>query len=219
MSPGIACRDDTGSALLITLLIAGLIGALSVALVLLTMTETMISANHRRATELLYAADAGLDLGAHELARQPDWDLVLSGVVSSSYADRGGGTLADGSPIALTGWTTRLQAETDAEYDSSPNRPVWLLFAYLPLDRLVPGDLPPTLAYLVVWVGDDAAETDGNPALDSNGLVLLRAASFGPFGSGREIEAVMSRVETAAPAEEGPPTVTYTRLGGWREIR
>ena len=49
-----------------------------------------------------------------------------------------------------------------------------------------------------MWVGDDPGETDGDPATDGNGHVLLRAEGFGEGGSRRVIEASAVRAATTA---------------------
>ena len=76
------------------------------------------------------------------------------------------------------------------------NNPRWQLFAHGPLSNLLPTGPRHSPFYVMVWVGDDPAETDGNPPADdatgtnpgSRGTVLLRAESFGPLGSHRRLE-------------------------------
>ena len=72
--------------------------------------------------------------------------------------------------------------------------------------RLRPGsDLLPTGTvnspfYVVVMVGDDPSETDGDPLLDGNpartpgsGVLSLRAEAFGPLGTHRVVEVTVAR--------------------------
>jgi hypothetical protein len=55
--------------------------------------------------------------------------------------------------------------------------------------------------YVVVWLGDDPNEEDGDPLVDggdadANGRLMLlsRAEAFGPRGARRAVEAVLRRV-------------------------
>ena len=52
--------------------------ALGAALTLMTMTESMIAANHRDGLQTLYAAEAGIDLAISRLRTTPDWTGVVT---------------------------------------------------------------------------------------------------------------------------------------------
>ena len=80
-SPSTACaaaRDERGVALVIALLAMVLMTALGMALMLVSETETLISANYRDSVEAGYAADAGIErvmqdvLTHSRLERDPD---------------------------------------------------------------------------------------------------------------------------------------------------
>jgi hypothetical protein len=69
-------------------------------------------------------------------------------------------------------------------------------------------------AYVVVWIGDDPLETDGDPLTDDgdvnapgHDVVLLRAAAYAAYAARRRIEVVVRR-------DEG-----VVRITSWREIR
>jgi hypothetical protein len=62
-------------------------------------------------------------------------------------------------------------------------------------------------SYVVVWVADDAAEADGDPQRDSNGLIAMRAEAFGPQGMQRTIDATL--------ANDG----AGVKLVSWRDVR
>src|SRR5216110_564154 len=57
---------------------------------------------------------------------------------------------ATGVALNLAQLTSRRQAESDALYPNSPNRPIWHLFAHAPLNRIVPG-VDAASPYVVVW--------------------------------------------------------------------
>jgi hypothetical protein len=105
------------------------------------------------------------------------------------------------------------------------DNPHWQVFASGTAEELL-GDQPGLLpGYVVVWVGDDPAENDGDPLRDGGppdvavrtsvnpgaGVLRLKAVAWGPRGSRREVDAT---VERPPPTVGGGPVV---RL--WREVR
>jgi hypothetical protein len=193
--------DERGTALLLALLATMLVSALGVALVLTTATETFISANYRGAQEVLYAADAGLERSIQDLLQETNWNGVLAGTNKSSFTDAGGARLPDGSPVDLDSMTAVLQGDSDATYGNVPNRPIWRIYSHAPLDALLATGTISTRAYVLVWVGDDPAETDGDPSIDSNGIVFMRAEAFGQNGGRKIVEATVRRNSIVAGDE------------------
>jgi hypothetical protein len=95
--------------------------------------------------------------------------------------------------------TAALQEETDATYGvANGNRPVWKIYGHGPLDDLLPTKPIVAAGYVVVWIGDDPDETDGDPTADGNGRVLVHAEGFGEGGSRRVVEASAIRAATTA---------------------
>lgn len=208
-------RDDRGSALVVALLSLLLLTALGLALTLTTQTETAISANQRTSQEAMNAADAALEIAMQDLLAMPDWNRALSGADQSSFVDgspAGPRTLPDGSTIDLTevanlascGHITSCSASEIAT--NSPerhwlaNNPVWQVYAYGPVSDLLPGGTVSSPIYVVVLVGDDPSETDGDPLTDGidgtnpgSGVLALRAEAFGPNGTHRIVEATVAR--------------------------
>ena len=202
---------ERGAALIITLLATMLLSALGIALVLTTGTETMITANYRSAQETMYAADAGIERSIQDLLRVSNWNTVLSGAQKSSFADNAKGTMPDGTPANLTELTANFQAESDASYGTNPNRPAWQLFAHAPLSSLLASGTVGARDYVVVWIADDPSETDGNPAADTNGVVMIHGEAYGDSGSRKVVEATLSRT-TATGSSSG-----YTGQRGLNE--
>ena len=189
---------ESGASLLIALMVTLLLSALGGALVLLTATETAISANYRTGQEALYAADAGIELVVQDLLDEPLWNAVLAGAARSSFSSSTHQpTLPDGSTIDLDIETAYLQADTDAASVWNENDPFWVLYAHGALGDLLPGDQVDSLNYVAVWVGDDPAEIDGDPLRDTNGVLTVRAEAFGPFNTRRVIEATVARTASA----------------------
>jgi hypothetical protein len=208
-------RDERGSALVVALLSLLLLTALGLALTLTTTTEIAISANQRMGQEAMNAADAAIERAMQDLLAVPDWNHVLSGAEQSSFVDGGAGgtrTLPDGSTLNLTeianlatcGHVTSCSSAETAT--NSPerhwltNNPVWQLYAYGPMTDLLPFGTESSPIYVVVMIGDDPSETDGDPLTDGNtaanpgsGVLSLRAEAFGPHGTHRIVEATVAR--------------------------
>jgi hypothetical protein len=174
-------RDERGMALIIALMATTLLMALGVALVLTTMTEAKISANHRDSAEALYAADAAVERAIQDLLLVPDWDAVLAGSVTSSFMDGattgertlpGGGTLdvAQATNMVRCGKLTACDdAALNAITDERPwgaNNPRWQLYAAGPIADLLPTVSINSQMYVMVWIADDPSESDNNSFKD-----------------------------------------------------
>jgi hypothetical protein len=201
-------------ALVLTLLVLGACSALGAGLVLVTMPERLAGGSYRESVAALNAADAALELAARELAMIEDWNTVLAGAAQSSLVDgppSGARRISRGADINLAVLTNQLtcgRAATcsDARIDTRTaerpwgrNNPRWRLFLHTPLAEVAPA---PEFAdmYVVVWIGDDSAEADGEPLVDGGapsgsggGVVRARAESFGPGATRRAIEANLQR--------------------------
>ncbi|HEY7172259.1 MAG TPA: hypothetical protein VH417_15510 [Vicinamibacterales bacterium] len=226
-------RGEEGLAILAAVLASMLLLALGGSLVLLTITETGTAASFVRSSEAVYAADAIAERALPELAQIQDWTAILDGTRRSALADGspdGTRTLADGSRVTLEevvnladcGQTTPCTgAQMDAvtvERPWGPNNPRWQLYAYCPLQSLLPAGAAPSPFYVILLAGDDGMETDGDPRVDGgppaggeasnpgSGGLLLRAEAFGPGGAHGAVELairrsvrVLSWREAAAP--------------------
>ena len=194
-----------------------LLVALAGVLASLSMIETAVGVNHRRAMQALYAADAVLELVAAELGSLPAWSGVLNGATQSAFrAATLEPELPDGSSVDLTAATNRLR--TSGAGASSAGRGLeWRLFAHGPLTAWapVPASYGPWL--VAVWVADDAADPDPDPGLDANGAIVAHAAAFGPRGAARAVQATLIR-QTVSPPPPLPP-VERVRLVSWRIVR
>ena len=92
--------NETGSALLATVLTGVLVSALAGALVAIVTVEEAVEANHRRAVQALYAADGLLASVIVDLAGGSDWDAVLEGSGSARFrAGPVSVSLPDGSVV------------------------------------------------------------------------------------------------------------------------
>jgi hypothetical protein len=212
--------DANGVALLIVIMAMLLIGALGSALILATVSETTIASNFQRSSEALYAADAAAERALAELLSAPGWNAVLTGSSRATFADGTPGgtrTMSDGSTIDLgevlnlancnkpAGCSDSDMDAVTAERPWGHDNPRWQLYAYGPLDRLVAAGDENGAFYVVVLVGDDPAENDGNPMVDGGapvtgepvnsgiGVLAVRAEAFGPDGAYRRVEVTLRR--------------------------
>jgi hypothetical protein len=214
-------NDESGVALIIALMSMMMLMALGMALVLTTMTETRISANYREGSEALYAADAAIERVMQDLLTVPDWNTVLvDGGTTSAFIDGppGDRTLPDGSQLNLNEATNFVRcgqiACADADITTSTperpwgnNNPRWQLYAYGPMSDMLPTETINSRMYVIVWVADDPAETDGLPTQDGGpaadgeenpgeGVLSLLAHAYGPEGVRRVIEVTVARTDS-----------------------
>jgi hypothetical protein len=192
-------RNERGAALIIALMATMLLTALGTALIMVTNTETSITNNYRNAQEALYAADAGIERVVQDLLMVPNWNNILNGSVKSAFVDSncsGPVTLASDGTLNITTATAALQAATNSANLWGANNPVWVPYACGPLYTLLPNDAVDSPMYVVVWVGDDPAETDGVPAADNNGVLTLRAEAYGPGMTKKIVEVTVARTSS-----------------------
>jgi PilX N-terminal len=205
-------RNERGVALIIALLSVMLLTALGLGLVLTTSTETIMTTNYRDGGEAMYAADAGVERVMQDLLTVPDWNRILVGNTQSSFVDglpSGARTLPGGGATDLTAATNLINCGktgscSDAEMNAitlarpyGPNNARWKLFAYAPLEQVIETGTVLSPMYVVVWIGDDPAETDNDPTADSNGVLIMRAQAFGPAGATTVIEVTLSRTDSS----------------------
>jgi hypothetical protein len=207
--------------MIVALLCMLLMSALGLALMATTITERKISNNYAGGTEALYAADAAVERVMQDLLTVPDWNSVLAGAVTSSFNDGAPGprTLADGSRLDLIQATNMARcgktlscstADMDtysAERPWGTNNPRWQLYAYGPIEEMLPSESINSPMYVVVWVGDDPSENDQKPLVDGapnvdgtdnagKGVLTLMAQAYGPGGVKRVIEVTVARTDT-----------------------
>src|SRR5687767_8246418 len=182
---------EKGAALVIALMAVMLLTALGAAVVMVTNTETRISANYKNNTEALYAADAAVERVVQDLLMVPRWNDILNGTSQSAFVDGGMAdvkNLPGGGTMTLAAATAQLQADSNAAALWGPNNPQWRLFAWGPISDMLPNSTIDSPMYVAVWIADDPAETDGDPTADTNGTLTLHAEAVGPMGTRKVIE-------------------------------
>jgi hypothetical protein len=228
---------QSGLALILVLLVTSFLSAVGLGLALVLFMDQLASGNHRGSVAMLYAADAGIELAARDLARLDNWNAALDGSTRGRFTDgapTGVRAIPGGGAVSLTGETNLLNCgkrtpctplQMDANSRERPwgaNNPRWRLYAYGPFQELV-NAARPVQCYLAVWVADDSREEDDNPAADAEvdepgrGVVRVRAEVFGPRGARRAIEAELARV--CRRQDEGEDCLPGIRVQSWQELR
>ena len=138
----------------------------------------------------------------------PDWSTVLQGATRSAFIDGaaggvrwppGGNTLDLDEVLNMADCGKACPcsaADMDAVTEDRPwgvNNPRWQLYAYGAVESLLPTGSIHSPFYVVVMVGDDGADADGDPTKDANGIVLMRADAFGPGNARRGLVSAVAR--------------------------
>ena len=204
-------------ALIATLMAALLLVALAGVLAPLSIIETAVGVNHRRAVQGLYAAEAALELAAAELGSLPDWSAALNGSARSAFRGR---TLApampDGAVIDLIAIAGGLRA-SGAGSAAAGRGLDWRLFAHGRLSAWMPAPARYGPWLVAVWIADDAADPNPDSGVDGNDSIVAHAAAFGPRGARRAVQATLVRQSPPPPVP--PPILTRVRLASWSVVR
>ena len=223
--------------LLVALLSTSIVLTLGLMLALTTSLETDIAANGHAAVQTLALAEAAAERAAAELEALASWDDALSGATTAAFYDGAHGVRpAGGAAIDLDAETAWLLCGAPSCAGQSPdaitaarpwgsNNPRWTVYASGTAAALLGPGARAGPGYVVVWVGDDAAENDADPlhdgaepvveagSLENPGrdAISLRAVAWGARGSRRELEWVVERADAAAGTGLG--------VRVWREVR
>jgi hypothetical protein len=185
---------------------------------LIAITLALIAFSFRESRELLYSAEGAVALAIRDLGQPTDWSAVLSGAAASSFTDGasiGSRTLPGGTVITLCCTAGSLTADVQQRAHGGRNwggdTPQWQIFAWGPVSGWLAAGRIDSPVYVGVWVADDPADGDGNPAADTNGVVELHAQALGTNGARRVVQVLLSR-----PSDAASPGV---RILSWREAR
>lgn len=212
--------SERGVALILVLLVMMTLCALAMSLAVLISTESRVAGSYRDGIEVGYVAAAAIERVLPDLAAEADLSGVLAGVRVSSFTDGPPGPrrMPDGTFMDLhtltsmvsCGQPTCSNADLDEVREDRPwgrNNPRWQLYAHGELEA-------DSRVYAVVWVADDASETDMDPLMDGTseddpgrGRLAVLAHAYGPAATRRIVEATVARDERGM------------RVLSWREIR
>ena len=211
--------DERGGVVVLVLLLGGLISAVGLGLVLLSSTERVVAGNFQAGARTLYAAEAVAEHVILDLVTDRQWTDAVSGTRRSSFIDGTTHPLAPwGETLDLPAMTAALQLGTDAASPWGADTPRWRLFASGTLATLGgAGREPPT--YLVAWVADDPSDHDGDPAIDTNGVIVIRAQAQGIGGMRRSVQVVLRRFDPDnSDADAGTPPEEPAEVTGSSDL-
>lgn len=186
----VSTMDDRGVSLVILMTAVVVILGLTGAVASLVRIDTSISMNYRRSVELLYAAEAALELAVHDLGGVRSWDQMLRGrPVSRRWSSEPRVVMIDGTVFDLT----QVTAELLRSRRQAAGSPVWRFAGQIQLESVasVPFSTEPTV--VAVWLADDLEDSDDDPLSDSNMRLQVYAAAFGAGRSRRAIQATVRR--------------------------
>lgn len=238
-------ESERGSALVVTLMATSVLAALVAAGLLNTSIEHLVSAGYRDREEARCLLDAALERAAADLAVIDDWTLALNGAVQSRFVDGPASGLRRPWSAEATSArdtvdldqvvaqascgraTACLPGDTAALTAARPwgiNNPRWRLFGYGP-DTALMGGGPGNgggRTYLVVLIGDDSGEEDGNPEADApdgrpgHQIVGLEGHVFGIQGLHMATRLTVAR--GLMPADYGRGVVGGIRILARRQV-
>ena len=76
-----------GIALILVILVTSFLSAIGLGLAMIVIMDRLATGNLRGSVAMLHAADAAIELVARDLVQLPDWDLALTGAVTSAIVD------------------------------------------------------------------------------------------------------------------------------------
>lgn len=201
--------NERGAALITALLATMLLTALGMAALLVSSTEGMITANYRRSSEALYAADAAIERAMQDVLMVPRWNDILSGGTAGAPAVSGFASsfvtgsataalsLPAGGTVTLCCGTDSVSAQLQNETNTlnlwSTNNPTWRLYAWGPMEGVLPTATVDSDVFVAVWIADDPSESDGNPLEDTNGVLTIHAEAYGGGGTRKIVEVTVAR--------------------------
>jgi hypothetical protein len=171
-------------ALLTALFATTLLTALGMTVLLLGSAESTLAANDREADAAFQAARGGAALAVAELRAMPSWSGVTGTFVDSTLTPSPPWA---GPAIDLSSVTSGLQADTVSNARGGVPVPVWRLFEYGPINRLIPAELRRHPYYLVVWVAD------------SRGVLLVHSTALGAGGTTASVDVALNRSSEGVP--------------------
>lgn len=175
--------------MMLVLLLTACVGSLGAGLAMVGHTERRIAATHLRGVQTSYTADAAVRLAIEAISQDASSSMWPG---SGSVPGLGGGSLvmaiASGEAIDLVSRTAELDADAAQKWPVGANVPEWRLAGW----GSVTG-LPVSSRRVAVWVADDVMETDGLPAEDGNGMLMIHVEAYGPRGAAHRVTVHVQR--------------------------
>jgi hypothetical protein len=188
-------RDD-GAALVLVLLVTILLTAVGSAVILVADVDRVAAANVRDRATVRASAEAVAAFGVQALAQAADWSSWLATAPMLFSGSSGFPPHLGGGGMEPAEFVRQLQGVTFPGARFGANTPRWRLMGH----GLGGGDLPLPLqreTLVFVAVADDVGEEDGEPGVDSNDTLLVRATAFSVRGGRADVQLVVQKTASA----------------------
>ena len=181
---------DRGVGLVIIMMVMLVVVGLTGSVVSLAMTQTAIAANYRRSLELLYDAEAALELVVQDLGHVGSWEHTLRGDSPSRiWSTDTRVRMVDGTVLDLRRVTVDLQRARGDTTDSSR----WRLVGHAQPGAVAPVGSWSKTQVVAVWLANDPRAIDVDGRGDSPSQLVAYAAAFGSGLSHRAVQATVRR--------------------------
>ena len=210
--------DEAGTALLMAIVLSTMLGMIAAVVALTAHMEVLIAGVFHQGKGALYAADGALARALLDLSAAPEWSSALAGSPSSfAHGDpQRAIDVAGSGPVVLCcgagSLTAVVQQATDRGRTWGDNTPRWTLYAWGPASAWLSDGVLRNPFYVAVWVADDPADGDADPAVDANQVAQVYASALGPGGGRRAVRALVARPRDS----EGNPVVPGVQLLSWQ---
>lgn len=214
-------RDETGTALLLAIVLATVLGVVGAVVALTARMEVMIAGAFHQARGALYAADGAFARALLDLSTAAEWNSALAGT-PSSFAHGDPHQRIDvpgvGSVLLCCGFgsvSAAVQQAATGGRTWGTNTPRWNLYGWGPASAWLAEGALTSPYYVAVWIADDAADGDGDPSADTNHTLEVYAIALGPGGGRRAVRAVIVR-----PLDpSGKAVIPGVQVVSWHETR
>ena len=181
---------DRGVGLVIVMMVTLVMVGLTGMVMALISTHTAVAVNYRRSLELLYAAEAALELVVQDLGREGAWEPALRGHPPSRiWLTDPRVPMADGVVLDFTRVTLDLQrTRGDATVSSR-----WHFVGHTPPGVAMSVGSWNEPQVVAVWLANDVRAIDVDGQNDDPTQLVVYAAAFGSGLSHRAVQATVRR--------------------------
>ena len=220
MNLAVRLRNESGTALLLAIVLGTVLGGVASVIALTARMETLVAGRVEQGQSLRYGAEGALGLALADLGAM-DWTAALAGMPSTFTAGNPGAAqgMPGVGPIQLCcgagSLTAQVQQSANAGKAWGADTPQWRVYAWGPAQSwLHPGAIHAPF-YVAAWIADDPADGDGDPATDANGTIGVYAVALGPAGGRRSVRVAVARPRDA----QGNPRIRGVRIVTWHETQ
>ena len=183
-------EGDRGVGLVIMMMVMLVIVGLTGTVMSLATIQTAVAANYRRSLELLYAAEAALELVVQDLGCAGSWKHALHGRPPSRiWLTDVRVPMVDGVVLDLARVTVDLQRTRGDATASSP----WCFVGHAQPNVVAPVGSWSEPQVVAVWLANDVRAIDVERPDDDPTQLVAYAAAFGSGLSHRAVQATVRR--------------------------